>query len=288
MEVRESFALRPKTTMRIGGTARYFADLLSRADIEESIAFARKCKVPLLPLGSGSNTIFDDAEIQALVVQIKHEAVKIDGVRVTVGAGKNLAMLINELAEQGLDLSALTGIPGTIGGAIVGNAGQGHSGIWIDSFVESVTAYVEDEWRTFSKAECGFAYRESLFKHSIGPIVIFEVVLTIPFGDAKTIKNTVQTLLQKRIEAQPHLKTAGSCFKSVGNTPAWKLIDAAGLRGLKIGDVEISPKHANFLMNIGEGTFLNAVQVVEHVRAKVPEKLDVEMRFIQFDGTAKF
>ncbi len=288
MEVRESFALRPKTTMRIGGTARYFAELRTREEIEEGVAFASEHKVHFLPLGSGSNTIFDDVEIQALVVQIKHESVKIDGVCVTVGAGKNLAMLINELAEQGLDLSALTGIPGTVGGAIVGNAGQGHGGVWIDSFVDSVTAFVEDEWRTFSKDECGFAYRESLFKHSLGPIVIFEVVLTIPFGDVKKTKNTIQVLLQKRIETQPHLKTAGSCFKAVGTTPAWKLVDAAGLRGLKIGDIQISPKHANFLMNTGEGTFLNAVQVVEHVRSKVSEKLDVEMRFIQSDGTAKF
>lgn len=305
MEVREAFPLRGKTTMRIGGTAKYFSELKTKEDAEEAMSFAREHTLPLLPLGSGSNTVFSDGEIQALIVQIKHETVTIDGAKVTVGAGKNLAMLINELAEKGMDLSALTGIPGTVGGAIFGNAGQGPKGVWIDSFIKSVTIF-DGEWKTFSRDECGFGYRESGFKSGkwtplrqgyegqevesgkFADPIIWEAELVIPLGDPQAIKANVQQLLQKRIETQPHLKTAGSCFKGVGGEPAWQLIDAAGLRGLKVGGVEISPKHANFLINTGEATYDDAVKIVEKVKRAVPENLEVEMRFVEADGQVRF
>ncbi len=288
MQFKENFPLRSKTTMRIGGTARAFAEIKTREETEEAMRYSVEYKRKLLPLGNGSNTIFADGVIDALVVQIKYEAVMIDGTAVTVGAGKNLPMLINELAEKGLDLSALTGIPGTVGGAIFGNAGQGPKGIWIDSFVESVTVFSGGEWKTLPKKDCGFAYRESGFKHSKEPVIIWEVSLTVPSGDSAAIKKNIESLLQKRIETQPHLKTAGSCFKAVGAVPAWKLIDAAGLRGYKSGGVQIAEKHANFLLNVGEATYADAVKVVETVKEKISEPLDVEMRFVQEDGTLKF
>jgi len=124
MELREFFHLRPKTTMRIGGVARYFAELKTREDVQEAATLALEKHVPLLPIGSGSNTVFAET-VEALVVQLKHDSVMVEGDVVTVGAGKNLAMLINELGKLGFDLSALTGIPGTVGGALFGNAGQG-------------------------------------------------------------------------------------------------------------------------------------------------------------------
>ena len=94
----------------------------------------------------------------------------------------------------------------------------------------------------------------------------------------------VERLLQQRIKTQPHMKTAGSCFKAVGSTPAWKLIDAAGLRGRQQGGVSVSEKHANFLINEGEATFEDAVSMVKHVRTHVNDPLEVEMRFYDTDG----
>lgn len=276
--------------MRIGGTARYFAELQSKTDIEEAVRFSVDNKSKIIPLGSGSNTIFADGHIDAFVVQVKNSAVHVEGRSVTVGAGKNLAMLINELAAEGLDLSPLTGIPGTVGGAIFGNAGQGPNSVWISSFIESVTVYADREWKTFQESQCGFQYRESIFKNgsAYSAPIIWETTLTVPSGDPAAIRAQVESLLQKRIETQPHLKTAGSCFKAVGDTPAWQLIDAAGLRGLRIGGVEISPKHANFLINIGEATFENAAQIVEKVQQKMPQGLEVEMRFVSNDGALLF
>ncbi|MBI5155913.1 FAD-binding protein, partial [Candidatus Peregrinibacteria bacterium] len=278
-------------------------ELITREDVEQAVRFASQKNIPLILLGGGSNTIFADGVIEALVVRIKAEQMDMSGNRVTVQSGKILASMINELGEQGLDLSALTGIPGSVGGAIFGNAGQGPKGVWIDSFVVNVTAFIGGEWKTFTKEECKFRYRESIFKnwaYSATPLpnplprgegipIIWEATLEIPSGDPAAIHDNVEALLKKRFETQPHLKTAGSCFKAVGETPAWQLIDKAGLRGLKIGGVEISAKHANFLMKSEDtGKFSDAKAIVEKVRETIPEGLEVEMRFIQEDGTTAF
>ncbi|PIR52739.1 UDP-N-acetylenolpyruvoylglucosamine reductase [Candidatus Peregrinibacteria bacterium CG10_big_fil_rev_8_21_14_0_10_49_10] len=287
MEIAEHVPLAPKTTMRIGGTARYFAEPTSQEEIEEAVAFAEEKNIPYFVLGSGSNTIFADGEVQALILRIKADTVEREGNTLRVQTGKNLAMLINELAEQGLDLSPLTGIPGTVGGALFGNAGQGPTGIWMDSFVNSVTALVAGRWRTYPKSECGFLYRESLFKRMDPAPILWEVSLTIPLEEPAKIAKEVERLLQKRIETQPHSKTAGSCFKAVAGTPAWKLIDAAGLRGEKIGGVEIAQKHANFLLNDGTATFADVVSVVEKVTQTVNAPLEVEMRLVEQDGRVR-
>jgi UDP-N-acetylmuramate dehydrogenase len=289
MEIKELVPLSNKTTMRIGGFARYFAELSSREDVEVAAAFSRDHHLPLIILGNGSNTVFAEGTIEALVARIQANGVQIHNGSVTVEAGKNLAMLINELAEKGLDLSSLTGIPGTVGGALFGNAGQGPTGVWVDRFVRSVTVFDHGTWRILPHHECSFAYRESVFKHMRGASpVIMEVELMVPARAPEDIRMNIALLLQKRIETQPHLKTAGSCFKAVGKTPAWKLIDAAGLRGVRIGDVEISTKHANFLLNTGKGTYGDAKNIVKKVRSAIPESLEVEMRFIETDGSLAF
>ena len=300
MKVDENVSLKKKTTMRIGGLVRYYAELQTREDVEEAVQFAQEKNLPLIVLGGGSNTIFADGIIDALVVKVVAEKSaplpnplpRGEGKFYTVQAGKILASLINELAEQNLDLSLLTGIPGTVGGAIFGNAGQGPHGTWIDQFVESIEFFWQGKWQTFTKEECEFGYRESGFKHWWGegtvPPIIWSVTLMIPSRPKKEVKIEVERLIQKRIETQPHLKTAGSCFKAVGGVPAWKLIDAAGLRGTKIGDVQIAEKHANFLLNIADATFEDAKKIVKKVQESVPEKLEVEMRCIERNGILAF
>ncbi len=288
MDTQELFSIKGKTTMRIGGVVRRYAMLQTQADCEQAVRSAAEWKLPLCVLGSGSNTIFADGTVEVFAVQIGNTKTDISENRITVGAGKNLAMLINELAAKNLDLSALTGIPGTVGGALFGNAGQGPKGVWIDSFVVSVTALIDGAWKTLSKDDCRFRYRESFFKDQRAPSIIWEAELSVPTRPAADVQATIQGLLQKRIETQPHLKTAGSCFKAVGGVPAWQLIDKAGLRGCTIGGVEVSTKHANFLINAGEATYADAKGVVEKVRAAIPEELEVEMRFIENDGSLAY
>jgi UDP-N-acetylmuramate dehydrogenase len=298
MLIQEFIPVGSKTTMRIGGKARYYADILTKEDVEEAVRFAKEKSIPLIPLGGGSNTIFADEDIDALVIRIKADQVMVRrahhdtvtpsstrGDSVTIEAGKIMGSLLNELAAKNLDLSALTGIPGTIGGAIFGNAGQGPKGIWIDTYVESVTAFVDGAWKTFSKEECDFRYRESKFKDMTSTPVIWEVTLNVPSRPEAEVKAEIERLLKKRIETQPHLKTAGSCFKALPDgTPAWQLIEKAGLRGTKVGGVQVSEKHANFLLNVEKGTFMDAVQMTKLIREKVPQIAGIEMRFYDAKG----
>jgi UDP-N-acetylmuramate dehydrogenase len=241
--------------------------------------------VPLIVLGGGSNTVFADGTINALVARITASEVKIEGDTVSVWTGKNLATLVNELAEQNLDLSALTGIPGTVGGAVFGNAGQGPNGVWLDAFVQSVTVFVDGKWKTMSREDCRFSYRESVFKNMKGSPVLWRTVLRVPKRAAKEIQADIGNILQKRIETQPHRKTAGSCFKAMGDVPAWQLIDCAGLRGREFGGIQISEKHANFLLNTGKATFHDVENAIREIRTAVGKPLAVEMRLYFTNGS---
>ncbi len=129
MEIHENEPLEPKTTMRIGGKARYFAELKTEEDVEKAHRFAKDKGIPLIILGSGANTVFAEGIIEAFIARVQADDVEIKENSVKVDAGKSLASLVNELADLGFDLSPLTGIPGTVGGAIFGNAGQGPKGI---------------------------------------------------------------------------------------------------------------------------------------------------------------
>lgn len=288
MIIQEQVPIGRRTTMRIGGSARYYAELTSRSDVEEAYRFAAEKHIPLIPLGGGSNTIFAEGEIAALVVRIQHNSVEKRGDGWRIGAGKILASLIQELAHQHMDGSALTGIPGTIGGAVFGNAGQGPKGIWIDRYVRGVTVFESGLWQELYPEECHFRYRESHFKDRANgsiPPLIWEVQCVFPQRPAAEILAEIERLIQKRIETQPHLKTAGSCFKALPDgTPAWQLIEAAGLRGQRFGGIEISQKHANFLLNVEQGTYGDVLAAIGAVQAAVPQIAGVEMRLYEQSG----
>lgn len=327
VEIYENIPLGPKTTMRIGGTARYFAELQTKKDVEDIVVFSEEKRLPLVILGGGSNTIFADGVIEAVIARVTADDVDVEstrpplpspppegeGILVHVEAGKTLASLLNELAEQNLDLSPLTGIPGTVGGAIFGNAGQGFGGTWIGSFVKDVMFYHEKQWKMWTREECGFGYRESKFKklttachtepvevrrdgvmvslsnHDTLPPIIWSITLSVPTRPKEKIQAEIEHLIRRRIETQPHLKTAGSCFKSLPDgTPAWKIIDIAGLRGFRVGDIQVAEKHANFLLNVGKASFMDATDLVQKIRSQVGRPLDIEMRFIGVGGSVIF
>ncbi len=283
MTIQEFVNVGAKTTMKIGGSARYFAEISTKEDVEEAQRFAKKKDVPLIVLGAGCNTVFADGTIDALVVQVKTSELFFMEDQVTASSGIALASLITACADHDLDLSALTGIPGTLGGAIVGNAGQGPQGTWINSFIVSVCAFVDGDWKYFEPEECDFGYRESIFK-TLPHAIVWTATLRLPQKPKEKILGNVQELLEKRIASQPHRSTAGSCFKAIDGTPAWKLIDEAGLRGLTVGGIQINEKHANFLINANHGTFTDLLSLIETVRDKVPALDGIEMRLYGEDG----
>jgi len=293
MQIHNLVPLGPKVTMKIGGKARYFADLKTPKDAEEAHEFAQKQNLPLIALGAGSNTIFADGIIEAVVVTVKANAFEVNGSVVRAEAGLPLATLVTKLIAHGLDLSALTGIPGTVGGAIFGNAGQGPQGVWLDHFVDRVTAFVDGEWKSLTRSECQFKYRESIFKHwppssklqAPNSPLIWEVLLEVPKRPKAEITADIDRLLKRRLEAQPFARTAGSCFKALPDgTPAWKAIEAAELKGKKIGGVGVSEKHANFLISQEGGTFADTLSLVAEVREKTKLPMELEMRLIDEEG----
>ncbi|MDD5041131.1 MAG: FAD-binding protein [Candidatus Peribacteraceae bacterium] len=285
MQIQELVPLGPRTTMRIGGNARYYADLQTQHDAEEAWQFAQSKGIPMIALGAGSNTIFADGSIEALVVHVTAAAIDVSGNTVRADAGASLATVVTTLARRGLDLSVLTGIPGTVGGAIFGNAGQGPQGMWIDHFVQTVVVFIEGEWKTLSRAECAFGYRESIFKTWKNPL-LWKVTLSVPSRAAGDIERDINAFLKKRSVSQPLTRTAGSCFKALPDgTPAWKVIEAANLKGSTAGDLQVSPKHANFLINTGNGTFADARTLVDTIRERTQTPLELEMRFIGESGS---
>ncbi len=283
MAIQKLVNIGAKTSMKIGGLARYFAEISTKENVEEAQRFAKEKNVPLIVLGAGCNTVFADGTIDALVIQVKASEIFFMDDQVTASSGIALASLITACADHDLDLSALTGIPGTLGGAIVGNAGQGPQGTWINSFVVSVSAFVDGAWKYFEPEECDFGYRESVFK-TLPQAIVWTVTLRLPSKPKAKILNDIQELMKKRVASQPHRSTAGSCFKAVEGTPAWKLIDAAGLRGLAVGGIQISEKHANFLINADHGTFSDLLSLIKTVRNKVPALDGIEMRLYGEDG----
>ncbi|OIO54346.1 hypothetical protein AUJ46_03340 [Candidatus Peregrinibacteria bacterium CG1_02_54_53] len=284
MQIQERVPLAPKTTMRIGGCARYYAELSRQSDVEIAWKFAQEKGVPMIALGSGSNTVFADGTIDALVVRVVANGIDVSGNIVRAEAGAPLATVITQLAKRGLDFSALTGIPGTVGGAIFGNAGQGPQGTWLDHYVQTVSAFVEGEWKIFSRKECDFRYRDSVFKRLLNPL-LWKVTLTVPSRPAQAIEREITMLLKKRAVAQPFTRTAGSCFKAFNGTPAWKIIDAAGLKGLTIGDLQVSEKHANFLVNKERATFADVRALIKTIRERTNQPLELEMRLIEESGS---
>ncbi|MBT3835370.1 FAD-binding protein [Candidatus Peribacteria bacterium] len=303
MIIKENIPLAPKTTLKIGGDARFYAEITTKEALKEAYKFGDTNNIPVVILGSGSNTIFADGTINALVIKIVTSEVKINGNEIEVDAGKNLAQLVNELAELNLDLSPLTGIPGTAGGAVFGNAGQGCGKIWIDEYVDSICTFekrlaISDQLATakrsedgrlaesnIAKNECGFGYRTSIFKNDKKNSIIWSIKLNVPSRSKEEVQTEIERLLKKRIESQPHKRTAGSCFLSLDKeNPAWKLIDAANLRGKQIGGIKISEKHSNFLENTGGATFEDAKNLIAEIKSKIDQPLPVEMRLINNDG----
>lgn len=288
MDILEHEKIGAKTTMKIGGTARYYGEIATKEDVVQAHTFAKEKNIPLITFGGGSNTVFADGEVNALVCRMKADKMDVSGNVVRVEPGKILGSMLFELAEHDLDFSKMTGILGTMGGAVFGNAGQGFTGTWINSFIKEVTFFLDGEWKTWTNAECNFRYRESGFKDLANAghlLLIWETVLELPSRPKEEIKADIAAALKRRTETQLTLKTAGSFIKTQPDgTMAWQLIDAAGLRGKRIGGVEISEKHANFLVNVENGSFNDVVEMDKLVREKIPQIPNIEMRLYGEDG----
>jgi len=266
------------TTWRIGGPAELLAQPADGEDLILAIRWAAGQGVPWRILGNGSNLLVRDVGVRGLVLKIRRvlDSVRIEGVRIHAGAGASLPSVANLAASRGLEgLEFGAGIPGTIGGAVVMNAGW-HQ-FEIGNVVEAVNLLDRDgKIREISREDCRFGYRNSAFREGRG--VVLGCVLALRQGVPADVKSRLESFASSRKQNQPtELPSCGSVFLKPEGDFAGRLIEAAGLKGFKVGDAQVSPKHANFFINLGRATSAHVLELTEKVEREVESRFGVRL-----------
>ncbi len=268
-----------KTTMRVGGAARVYAEPASVADLQVLLRGAHARDLEVFLIGRGSNLVVPDEGVDGLVIALAHEAwsrfeARADGC-VRVGAGLRLKNLCGLAAKAGLlGFEFLEGIPGNVGGALRMNAGA--MGGWIFDVVVAVELMTRDgEVRTLAKDEMHVAYRHCAELHEA--IAIGALLRPVSHANAEDVKRQMDVYSRKRHESQPREPSAGCIFKNPPGNSAGRLIDESGLKRARIGGAEVSPVHANFIVNVGDATAADVVALVRLVRARVKAATGVDL-----------
>lgn len=272
--------LGPKTTMRVGGPARVYAEPAGTEDLRQLLVEAGRRQLPVLMLGRGSNLLVPDEGVDGLVINLGHDHWQkfeplADG-RIRVGAGLRLKNLCGLAIKAGLKgFEFLEGIPGNVGGALRMNAGA-YGGETKDILIEAHGVDRAGNLRKFTNADMGYSYRHC----SLPEDVIFtRAVFQGRTGDREAIAAEMAAIKDKREASQPRNRTGGSTFKNPPGNNAWKVIDAAGCRGLKVGGAQVSELHCNFLINLGDATATDIETLGETVRARVKAHSGVELEW---------
>jgi UDP-N-acetylmuramate dehydrogenase len=277
------------TTMRVGGPADLFAVAHNAFELRALVRFARTRGLPHLVIGRGSDLVIADAGVRGLVIQVRAEGSRIDGTRYTAEAGVPMARAATETQAAGLTgLEFGLAIPGTVGGAVWANAGAHEADV--AGVIESARLLMADGSEVVAAApELAFAYRDSRLKHGSpgapGELVI-EATFALSPADPAIIKGRLDNIRRWRQAHQPiGLPSAGSVFRNPVGESAGRLIDVAGLKGLRLGGAVVSEKHANFIVNDQKGTASDVRRLAEHVRSEVARVHGIELTFeIEFVG----
>ncbi|MGB6483436.1 MAG: UDP-N-acetylmuramate dehydrogenase [Candidatus Acidiferrales bacterium] len=301
VKIQEAIPLAEHSNYRIGGPARFFCEAANEEEIRNGVLFAREQRLPLFVLGGGTNLLIDDRGFNGLVLKLSAIQLAIDGQTVTVGAGVSVADLLKFTIEHSLSgLEWAGGLPGTVGGAIRGNAGAFRGEIKdrivsVESFdVETLTTITREN------AACKFGYRSSLFKEKNGREIILRATLNLDKGDAQKIAAAIQEKINYRLERHPmEYPNIGSTFKNVDLelvpkiwreafakvikvdpfpvVPTAYLISEAGLRGTQHGGAMVSPKHPNFIVNLGGATAADVKFLIAAVKESVFGKYGIRL-----------
>ena len=282
--VRISEPLSRHTTFGVGGPADVYvvagdADMLGRI-----VLACREHGAPYFVLGSGSNILVGDGGIRGVVIENDARALTgpeddgTGGVRFRAESGASFAGVARQLARRGYaGLEWASGIPGTLGGAVVYNAGA-YGGCLADVLASVVVLNGTGAAKEVPAEGLGLVYRGSAFtRGQFADRVVLSTEFTLWPGDAEALMQRVRELDARRLGAQPRGRNAGSIFKNAPDHPAWKLIADAGLRGQRIGDAQISEKHCNFFINAGRASAADVKALIDLARARVRERFGVEL-----------
>ena len=283
--------MKKHSTFKIGGPAECLIKIDNIDDLKQILKFAKENKISLTVIGNGSNLLVLDGGIKGITLMIKLENYKIiekdENIQIIVEAGCKLGKLAQILLQNEIQgLEELSGIPGTIGGAVMMNAGA--HGKEMKDIVENVTAMdYEGNEKTFLQEDLKFGYRTSIFKKE--NYIITEVKMNLRKGDKEIIKNKMAKYQNYRKEKQPiEYPSAGSTFKRGSDFLTAQLIDEAGLKGYSIGGAMVSNKHSGFIINKGNATAKDVLDLVEYLEKEIDKKFGKKIELeIQVVGEEK-
>jgi UDP-N-acetylmuramate dehydrogenase len=277
--VLEGQPLAPFTWFRVGGPADVLFTPADEADLSYFL-MRLPADVPVYPLGVGSNMIVRDGGVRGVVIRLSPKGfgqITVDGARLTAGAAALDKRVAEAAAAENIGgLEFYFGIPGTIGGAITMNAGA-NGGETKDALLSARGVMRDGTIRTLAHAELAFEYRKS---HPPEGFIFTEAQFAGRIEAPEVIRSRMDAVQQHRETAQPiREKTGGSTFKNPQGHSAWKLVDAAGCRGLRVGGAQVSEMHCNFLINTGEATAADIEALGEEVRARVKAQSGVDLHW---------
>lgn len=262
-------------TFRVGGPA----DVLVRPtqkELPEILKLCKECDIPYVVIGNGSNLLVGDKGIRGLVIEMTANMgdISVEEDVITAGCGVLLSKIANCAAEHGLaGMEFAAGIPGTVGGAVVMNAGA-YGGEMKDILTTATILTKDGEMQELSVAELDLSYRHSCIPEK--EYIVVEVKLRLKKGDEAAIREQMKLLRDQRVEKQPlEYPSAGSTFKRPEGHFAGKLIMDAGLRGYQVGDAQVAEKHCGFVINRGNATAADIRTLMQDVTEKVQEQFDV-------------
>ncbi|OGE38001.1 UDP-N-acetylenolpyruvoylglucosamine reductase [Candidatus Daviesbacteria bacterium RIFCSPLOWO2_01_FULL_39_12] len=272
MQIKSNYPLKNITTLQIGGLAKKFVSINSVDELKEAVQYANTNNLNHLVIGGGSNLLVSDDGVDMLIIKNEIGGIASQGLTLQVKSGTILQDLVNYSISHGLSgLQKLTGIPGTLGGAVYGNAGA--YGQTISDHITEVVFYDGQHIATLSKDQCGFNYRDSGFKRNHN--IILEVTFQLEKADSDILAKETAEILSKRLVKYPKgIKCPGSFFKNIvtdtlpqeilqkipkeavvyGKLPAGYLLESVGAKGQQLDGIEIAPYHANLFVNKGSGS----------------------------------
>jgi UDP-N-acetylmuramate dehydrogenase len=275
--VRHDEILSLHTSFAVGGPCDLMVWVPNVKALIAVLELAKTCSLPFIVMGNGSNVLVRDGGIDGLIIRLVDEftAIGVDGEHINTGAGAGLGEVVNMATSSGIGgLEFLAGIPGTVGGAVVTNAGS--RDVWVSNRLVEIGVLTGDlKELSLRSGDLSFGYRTSGVG---GDLVVTSVTLagySCPVEDAR---QKVEDYLDMRRSTQPAGQhTAGCVFKNPAGGAAGRMIDEAGLKGYRVGGAEVSTIHANWIVNTGGATAREILDLIEEIRARVREKYDTEL-----------
>ena len=276
-KVKENVDLKNYNTYKVSTMAKYLVDVKSEESLISLVKYLNENNIKYLILGNGSNVVLPEENFDGVIIKLNGlNTLDIDDDEVYVGAGVMLPKLVSETVNNclcGLEWAA--GIPGTVGGAVVGNAGAYLSDIF--TFIDEIKVLINGEIKILKKSDVEYSYRHTSFKDN-KDMIILGVKLKLEKGSSDESEVLMKKRLERRIESQPlEYPNAGSVFRNPEGDYAGRLIEECGLKGKKIGGAMVSEKHANFIINYDNATPKDVRDLIKLVHDEVLNKTGVDL-----------